>query len=67
MPAEILGAAAQTVNVAAQAVRNASLVARAKDIASAHPIGAVAVGVVAGGLALFGGYKLMQKAFTPKV
>lgn len=65
MAAEIQGAVAVTA-IAADTIRNASLLAKAKDIAQAHPIGALAVGVAAGGLALFGGYKLMQKAFTPK-
>lgn len=65
MAAEIQGVVAVT-QVAAETIRNASMIAKAKDIASAHPIGAVAVGVVAGGLAIFGGYKLLQKAFTPK-
>lgn len=65
MSAEIQGAMAVT-QIAAETIRNASLLAKAKDIAQAHPIGALAVGVVVGGAALFGGYKLMQKAFTPK-
>lgn len=65
MAAEIQGAAA-VVTVAAETLRNASILARAKDLASAHPIGAVAVGAVVGGMALFGSYKLLQKAFTPK-
>lgn len=65
MAAEIQGAAA-VVTVAAETLRNASIIARAKDLAAAHPIGAVAVGAVVGGMALFGSYKLLQKAFTPK-
>lgn len=65
MAAEIQGAAA-VVNVAAEAIRGATLVTRAKDLASAHPVGAVVVGAAVAGLAVFGGYKLMKKAFTPK-
>lgn len=65
MAAEIQGAVAVT-QVAAEAIRSASLLSKAKDIAAAHPIGAVAVGAVVGGMALFGSYKLLQKAFTPK-
>jgi len=46
--------------VVGEAVKNASVVTKIKDIASANPIAAASVGVVVLGLATWGSYKLLS-------
>ena len=55
---EILEVAAEVVSEAKQSV---GLIQGAKDLASAHPVGAAIVGVAVVGAAAYGGYKLFKK------
>lgn len=46
--------------VAGEVLKNASVVTKLKDVASANPIAAASVGVVVLGLATWGSYKLLS-------
>lgn len=57
---------AEILNVTAQVVRNASIVSKAKALATAHPIGAAAVATVTVGLAGWGTWKIGRSLFRGK-
>lgn len=57
---------AEMVNVAAEVAKNVSYVQRLKDLATAHPVGAVVAGTVVATVAVVGGYKLCTKMFGEK-
>lgn len=57
---------AEMMTAAAEAVRNVSYLQRLKDLATAHPVGAVVAGTVVATVAVVGGYKLATKMFGEK-
>lgn len=57
---------AEIVNGVIEAARNVSYATRLKDLATAHPIGAVVAGTVVATVAVVGGYKLCTKLFGEK-
>jgi hypothetical protein len=57
---------AEMINVAAEVAKNVSYVQRLKDLATAHPVGAVVAGTVVATVAVVGGYKLATKMFGEK-
>jgi hypothetical protein len=57
---------AEIINVAALTAKSASYVQRLKDLATAHPVGAVIAGTAVATVAVVGGYKLASKLFGSK-
>ncbi|MNQ09720.1 hypothetical protein D3C85_225410 [compost metagenome] len=57
---------AEMITAAAEVAKNVSYVQRLKDLATAHPVGAVVAGTVVATVAVVGGYKLATKFFGEK-
>lgn len=57
---------AEMMTAAVEAVKNVSYLQRLKDLATAHPVGAVVAGTVVATVAVVGGYKLASKCFGEK-
>lgn len=53
----------EMMQAAAETIKNANILSKAKDIATAHPVGAAVAGTVVAGLAVIGGYKVLSKLF----
>lgn len=66
MSAEAVILTAQTSATAAELIRNAKVLGKAKELANAHPVGAVIAGTGLAALAIFGGYKIVSKVFSTK-
>ena len=57
---------AEIINVAAVAAKSATYMQRLKDLATAHPVGAVIAGTTIATITVVGGYKLATKFFGEK-